>query len=199
MLCEKCQKNEANVSVNMMINGVSKSYHLCSECAEKQNIFQNHFEGNLLNNFLGKTIFSFPFDSANDFLTTRQKESKKCTFCGQTLEDFKKTGLFGCPQCYQEFRDVIEPILDEIHGSHWYTKEKINSVEEDKSNLNKNEMIEQNPKSDLQQSYEAELKKKKEQLKFFVQKEDYEQAAKLRDEIKAFTLETFENQQEEEE
>lgn len=199
MLCEKCQKNEANVSVNMMMNGVHKSYHLCSECAEKQNIFQNHFEGNLLNNFLGKTIFSFPFDSANDFLTTRQKESKKCTFCGQTLEDFKKTGLFGCPNCYQEFREVIEPILDEIHGSHWYSKDNEMREEKDKPGISKNETIEKNSKSELQQLYEAELKKKREKLKLLVQKEDYEQAAKLRDEIKAFTLEIFENQQEEEE
>ena len=32
-----------------------------------------------------------------------------------TQQDFKKTGRFGCPACYDAFSSVIEPILDNMH------------------------------------------------------------------------------------
>ena len=36
MLCEKCKQREATVHRQAIVNGVSHSEHLCSECAAKE-------------------------------------------------------------------------------------------------------------------------------------------------------------------
>lgn len=207
MLCEKCHKNEANISVSTMINGVAKNYHLCSACAEKENLFKKGFEDDLLNNFLGKTFFSFPFDTTIDSLNRDSRERARCSFCGQSLNDFKNTGLFGCPHCYQEFRNLIEPVLDEIHGSHLYLEgqnilerngPKDTSVNngQGEQDQGKKDQLQTEPKSDLELAYEKVLLEMKNQLKEYIKQEEYEKAAVQRDQIKEFTFEKYQEQQE---
>jgi protein arginine kinase activator len=41
--------------------------------------------------------------------------SVRCEQCGFTQSDFKKHGRFGCPACYETFKAVIEPMLDNLH------------------------------------------------------------------------------------
>jgi protein arginine kinase activator len=40
----------------------------------------------------------------------------RCERCGFTQNDFKKHGRFGCPQCYETFRGLVEPMLDNMHN-----------------------------------------------------------------------------------
>ncbi len=212
MLCEKCHKNEANISVSTMVNGVTRNYHLCSACAEKQNLFQNAFEDDLFNNFLGKTIFSFPFDATNNFFNQNSQEQIKCSFCGQSLNDFKQTGLFGCPHCYQEFRTLIEPILDEIHGSHIYLEKDMPAKNSDQTDIDDIQVKTNKAEADFEKdhpaeeqksaqkiAYETMLEKMKDQLKQYVSKEEYEKAAEQRDRIREFTFEKYLEQQEKKE
>lgn len=55
MKCQKCQRNEANVQMNVRVNGQSNKYYLCNSCytAEKKAIggMNMHFQS-----------FGFPFD-----------------------------------------------------------------------------------------------------------------------------------------
>ena len=39
----------------------------------------------------------------------------RCEQCGFTQADFKKHGRFGCPACYEAFKDVIGPMLGNMH------------------------------------------------------------------------------------
>ncbi len=45
MLCDKCKKNEANIRVSQVINGVKYEQNLCAECAGLDNIMPMMFNG----------------------------------------------------------------------------------------------------------------------------------------------------------
>lgn len=176
MLCEKCQKNEANISVKTMVNGVAENHHLCTECAQKQGLFQSGFgfEKFPMSNFLGKALFNFPFAALSNQPTTigtQIKKSIRCPGCGQDFTDLRKTGLFGCPECYTTFHEVIRSMLDQIHGGHVHdtTKNVVDKIEFEKSQ----------PLSEIEQ-LRSELQEK-------IQLEQYEEAALIRDKIKDLT------------
>lgn len=40
---------------------------------------------------------------------------EKCEHCGFTEADFKKTGRFGCSNCYQVFREGLDNLLEAMH------------------------------------------------------------------------------------
>lgn len=79
-----------------------------------------------------------------------------CPGCGTTLSEFEKNAVAGCPKCYDVFLSVIEPMVLKIHGSSEHIKAS------------------ETPDIDT-------LRRK---LKDAVEKEEYEKAAFLRDEIK---------------
>ena len=156
MKCQSCGKKEATVKYYENINGVKKELHFCSECASKLGFA--HFPD----------IFSPMFVSIPDYL---EEEELKCPICGYTLDDYTKTGLFGCPECYNTFSDNLDELFLKIHGKNRHVKiknKKISSKKENKNNITNEEKV-------------LELK---EQLKELINEEKYEEAAIIRDKIK---------------
>lgn len=43
-------------------------------------------------------------------------EGKHCPNCGASLEDFRRTGLFGCAQCYDVFREEVRSAVKKVQG-----------------------------------------------------------------------------------
>ena len=84
-----------------------------------------------------------------------------CSGCGLTFYRFQKVGLFGCPDCYRAFEPELDEIFRRIHGASRY-----NAAE----------------KSDG----ESPVRLAK-QLKMAVDREAYEEAAKLRDRLLTLT------------
>ena len=50
-------------------------------------------------------------------MTSNQNNLHVCPNCGTSLEDFKRTGLLGCGECYFVFREEILPAIQRIQGS----------------------------------------------------------------------------------
>ena len=148
MKCQSCGKKQATVKYYENINGIKKEFHLCTDCGNK--IGFTHFSEN----------FSPMFVSIPDFL---DNEILKCENCGYTLDDYTKTGLFGCAECYNTFNDSLDELFLKIHGKNRHVK--LNNVNK---KINKNNEIE-------------ELKK---QLQKSIKEERYEDAALIRDKIK---------------
>ncbi len=93
------------------------------------------------------------------------KETKKCPLCGSRWEDIRRRGKFGCSQCYQTFYEGAKSSLRQTHASSEHTG-KIPS------------------KSGAEVKAKRRLNELKAQLKDAVDKENYELAAKLHNEIK---------------
>ena len=181
MKCENCGKNEANVKYTQIINGEKKQMFLCEDCSEKLGIDSN-IHLNMPINF--SSFLSDFFDDVNAITPMPMIEKAiQCQKCGLTFDDFMNTGKFGCSNCYEEFENKIDPILKNIHGSNRHIGRLGNVIEGNdlsESSKNKNETSE-NTKKDEKAKYIDDLKR---DLKLAIKEERYEDAAKIRDEIK---------------
>ena len=158
MLCESCKKRNANLHYTKIINGKVEELHLCETCAiENQEFdFDKPFSIHKLFAGLFENIQHAPEEKINDI---------KCSNCGLTFSKFQKTGKFGCANCYEDFAEVLQPIIIGIHG-HNNHKGKIPKKT--------------SPNIILKKEVEELMLK----LEDAVKKEEFEKAAVIRDEIK---------------
>ena len=180
MLCENCGENEANVRYTQIVNGVKKEMKLCGKCADELGIGDMDFSMPInLSSFLS----DFFDDNEDNFLPnfTNVKELK-CDECGMRYNEFIDTGKFGCAKCYDIFTNKIDSILKNLHASnrHIGRKGKIVKPVLDKGYIKKEEI---NKKIEEKNQF-SKIDELKEDLKQAIKEERYEDAAKLRDEIK---------------
>ena len=191
MKCENCGKNEANVKYTQIINGEKKQMFLCEDCSEKLGIDTN-IHLNMPIDF--SSFLSDFFEDVNAITPMPMLEKElKCEKCGLTFDDFMSTGKFGCSNCFEEFAQRIDPILKNIHGSNRHIGRLGNIIEENKiSKGPENQFNNSNNTANKQGSNESQIKTEKEKqiedlksdLKLAIKEERYEDAAKIRDQIK---------------
>lgn len=97
---------------------------------------------------------------------------KSCTTCGMTLGRFRKSGLLGCPDCYERFEKQLDPLVVRAHAGG---SAHVGRVPKRSSDL-----------VDLQ-SLRRQLV---EELDRAVAAEQYERAAKLRDRLSGLSTKT---------
>lgn len=183
MLCQNCGENEANVRYTQIINGVKKEMALCEKCSRELGIGNMDFSMPInFSSFLGDF-----FDEEKEFLPSFMEQEKLiCEKCGMSYEDFINNGKFGCDNCYEIFSHKIDPILKNIHGGNRHigrgilTTAKSGNVGTNISRSKK----ESNVGAENVSNQDCKLDKLKQDLKQAIQEERYEDAAKLRDEIK---------------
>ena len=181
MLCQNCGKNEANVRYTQIINGVKKEIRLCDKCARELGI--GSFEFNMPINF-SSFLGDFFGESDVDMLPSFVKENhKQCKTCGESYDEFIKTGLLGCPDCYDIFEDRLDPILKKLQGNTKHLGRGLKgSSKKIENNINNNTEIKKEDK--IEDKNTIKLNKLNEDLKQAIKEERYEDAAKIRDEIK---------------
>lgn len=105
MLCEKCKKNEACYHSTLIVNGNSKSTHLCADCAKKEGVMKdnsNKFFKNFFKDF--NDSFNFDFDKLDNLF---------CPTCNMNFGDFKANDFLGCPDCFDFFKEDFEDLKDD--------------------------------------------------------------------------------------
>ena len=149
MLCSKCHMKEATVYYKQNINGEIKEYALCSDCA-------------------AQTELGFsPINVFSSVLTSRRprEASKRCTLCGSTFDEIKRSGKAGCAECYSVFAEELAPMIAGIHGSAQHKARGVSTTQN----------TDRKP---------SELDALRSELRSAVEAENYERAAELRDMIK---------------
>ena len=170
MLCDECKKNKATVHLTEIVNEQITKLNLCEVCAkEKGSDVEQHFG---IADLLAALSDVEPQSAAHGGAPGQSAVSSKakCARCGMNYDDFKKVGRLGCSQCYQAFKNSLTPLLKRIHGSTQHIGKT------PAPHLLK----EQKVSSQIQQELEAV----KEELAKAVKKEEFEEAASLRDKIK---------------
>ena len=116
-----------------------------------------------LNGFTG--IFNgFPFSEVLRSMS-RAGGGKRCPSCGASLDEIVESGRIGCAECYHTFGQELMPTIQNIHG--------------------KASHVGKHPKSTQKERPAAAfLEQLKNDMHNAVSKEDFEAAAKLRDEIR---------------
>ncbi len=101
MLCQNCKKREATVNHIQTINGATCAVHLCALCA---NELFGEFEESFLNG-VQAGLFDDGFFG-----------EKVCPACGLHFSEYRRTGLLGCPSCYDVFNEELLPYITRIQG-----------------------------------------------------------------------------------
>ncbi len=161
MNCERCQASPAVVHITEFKDNKKRAINLCEKCAREIQSGGFGFLPQLnLHNFMAG-LFS---NHAAPF-TSLTETDKKCSTCGFSEGQFTASGLLGCGDCYGHFADRLNPICRRIHGTTRHTG-KIPKRTGVKVKLSK------------------EIENLKLKLKESIDREEFENAAVLRDEIK---------------
>jgi protein arginine kinase activator len=158
MVCELCKQTQATVHLTEIVNDQMSELHLCETCANQKGAqVESHFGlADLLSGLADYSKSQEPEETT----------SKPCPTCGMTYEDFRKVGRLGCADCYTTFRRSLGNLLKRIHGSPLHVgKSPVRLLKPSK--VAKSELL--------------DLKRKLERA---ITNEAFEEAAKLRDQIR---------------
>ena len=187
MLCENCGKNEANVRYTENINGNVRELHLCEECSRKLGIEEMNFNMPIdFSDFLSGFMDSFMEPEFMPMLNGIR--NTKCKTCGTIFDDILNTGMLGCGDCYNIFEDRLDPIIKKVQGANRHVgrlaKEIDNKKNGKKESENKEKIKEKNTDIKNIEQNQEKIEELQRKLKEAIKEERYEDAAKIRDEIK---------------
>jgi protein arginine kinase activator len=154
--CQNCQQNPATFHLTDIVNGNKKETHLCQACAEQKQLLHKQ-EQNLsaiLQTVIGPHIGALTDDLAR--LT--------CPECGIKYMEFKAEGRLGCPHDYQVFHTALEPLLQRIHRATRHAGKK--------------------PRRRARAGWQTEIVTLRQRLREAVNCENFEEAARLRDQLR---------------
>ena len=163
MLCQRCYKKTATVGITQIVNNEQKELHLCESCAQEMGFEQA--VSNLPQIFTGLMMEILKFKEKENQLPVRHAESGRCPVCGSSWSDFKRTGLFGCDNCYLTFKNKVKDVLISIQGTAKH--------------------IGQRPQKAGRIDSEENLTFLEHALQDAVAKEEFEKAAEYRDRIRS--------------
>ncbi|MBU1042832.1 MAG: UvrB/UvrC motif-containing protein [Candidatus Omnitrophica bacterium] len=157
MKCQLCGK-AATVHLTEIINEKMSELHLCEDCAKDKGIAGLGQPFGLQDLLAGLVDFgsTVPAD---------KKTALQCSNCKMSYDDFRKSGRLGCSQCYEVFKESLSPLLKKVHGSLQH--------------IGKGPSIDGDGFDAKKQLQELHLK-----LQNAIHDEAFEEAARLRDEIK---------------
>jgi len=167
MLCDNCKKNEATIHIKKLMNGDKQEYSLCEACANELNEmnFVDISSIGLNNTFTVQDLLGGIIDYVNQSSQSSAVNIPTCKTCGMSYTEFKKTGLMGCSECYESFKDSLIPIIKRVQGNI----EHVGKIPK---------------KSGKEIMGKKLLLKLKEELSKAINSEEYERAAEIRDEIR---------------
>ena len=170
MKCTHCNEREANTHIKRIINGKREEMHLCSECAKELGVMDDFsFEPFSMDSFFGNLL------GAGAAALNSLAGIDRCTYCGSSFNDVVNSGQVGCAHCYDKFDDMLAPSIEKLHGRAKHIGKSVTYTEEPEA---ENEAKTQAEPID-------EAKKLRADLKLAVQEQRFEDAAVIRDKIKA--------------
>tara|TARA_B110000305_G_C19400180_1_gene619711 strand:- start:474 stop:1016 length:543 start_codon:yes stop_codon:yes gene_type:complete len=170
MNCDVCQTEKATVFFSQMADGKLQKVNLCKGCADDKGVTDptGFALADMLEGMGEETTPEAEF--APDELI--------CDSCGFSQTDFKKTGRFGCADCYHVFEEGFEGLLEAMHKHTQHTGKSPAAFPDPPAAP---ESID--PEAPMEASPLDELSELKQALSKSVEDEDYEEAARLRDAI----------------
>ncbi|MHC5079605.1 MAG: UvrB/UvrC motif-containing protein [Planctomycetota bacterium] len=156
MICQICGKEVATVHLTELEQGKQKELHFCEGCAQKKGVVQ---KAPSLQEVLGGMI-------QQQIKALGEEGMARCPFCGIRFGEFRAKGRLGCPNDYDVFQKNLAPLIEKLQGGATQHRGRIPS------------------ELSADVAREIHLRELKLSLEDFVKKEDYEAAARVRDEIK---------------
>ncbi|MEO0083652.1 MAG: UvrB/UvrC motif-containing protein [candidate division WOR-3 bacterium] len=153
--CSICQQADAVMVITTIDkDGKTTELALCQECAAKRGVGE---------------IKKIKLSVQEILAELQEKVSEDdyqliCNSCGMSYADFRKSGRLGCENCYSAFASKLELVIKRIHNATQHVGKTVTDSRKKITEL-------------------FEIKKLRVRLQNAIAKEDYEQAAKIRDAI----------------
>jgi protein arginine kinase activator len=168
MVCEECGR-PATVHVTTIAGGQRQDHHLCENCAREKGELeflpdpQKALETWIasLAGLAGQAQATVGSEVAIDL---------SCPHCGQTFHEFAQTSQLGCEHCYKALATGLAPVIAHVQGTAPYHG-KLPSKLEGAVRRQK------------------DIRRLREALERHVAGEEYEEAAQVRDQLRALERE----------
>lgn len=156
--CQHCNKPKT-VHVTEIKHGKKIEKHLCKDCP-------------LVNDGLAAKSHQPINELLSNFVLAHsglgKQQNKTCDVCGMTWSKFKQSGLLGCENDYRLFEEELTPLLKRAHEGATHHIGKVPARRGEEGAVRKRKPSVSRLRRDLAKAVEAE---------------DYETAAKIRDQI----------------
>ena len=153
--CRRCAK-PATLHITEIRDGIAGVIHLCETCAREYLEKSPDGDGPASGTDLASKL--------EELMAESEGSPAICPNCGISFNEFRESGRFGCPHDYTEFLTELLPLLENIH--------------EDSRHIGKR------PRSMVIGTQEqGKLIQLRNDQRLAIETEDYEAAARLRDEI----------------
>jgi protein arginine kinase activator len=162
MLCDHCGERDAVIHLTHIENNEMNSFHLCETCAAEKGIDPETEEG------VNAPLAAFLAQMGGEESDTAAAEEGECPYCGLSLDGFKKTGRLGCSQCYVAFEAHLKNLMRRLHAGTQHVGK-----------------VYLPPHDSTDTSREERLSGLRRRLTRAVDSEDFERAAKIRDQIRS--------------
>jgi protein arginine kinase activator len=161
MNCQRCPKQATVHITEVLGEDRFEEAHLCEACAKKY-LYEPQ----------QKKPAAPPEEAEAPEGLEAAASGNRCPECGITFVEFRNHGRFGCPHDYDAFKSDLLPLLESVHGDVRHAGKTPRRA----------------PRAKTAQ---AELTQLRQRLQTLVTEEKYEEAARVRDQIKQ--LEEMEN------
>ncbi len=154
-VCQRCNEAKATVHITDTVPQ-KREQHLCEACAEKEGVIvkPHHTTNEILQQFIKQKAGVSVSDDAT------------CPKCGLTFREFQLNGQLGCPNDYDAFKALLAPLIERAHMGATHHVGKVPAAA--------------GPAAQKQ----AGLFRLRRALEEAIEKENYERAARVRDQIR---------------
>jgi protein arginine kinase activator len=157
MKCQNCHNAATMHITEVLPEERFEDHHLCEKCAQDYLLNQQPQKTATAKSGLSEAVGESDESSALN--------QHECPLCGIKFMEFRNSGRLGCPNDYQEFREELTPLLESIHGETRHCGKTPRRLPQNKQT-------------------QSELIQLRNRLKQAITREDYEEAARLRDRIR---------------
>ena len=160
MQCSICKEKPATVHLTQIVGEKMQKLDLCEECAKAKGV--NDPAGFALADLM------LGLGASQEIEQAAGGAELRCSRCGFTQADFKKSGRLGCPECYKTFSEGLGGLLKTMHKGTRHVGKAPETQRASTENADR-------------------LKALQKKLEKAIEAENFEEAAQLRDEIRQMT------------
>jgi len=158
MKCEICGLKDAVIHIRQIQKDLVRELHICEECAQEKGLIREEESELPIANLLSGLLEGKDMTGAGDV-------KEVCPRCGMKASDFRKQGKLGCAECFSAFQKDVKAIVSQMAARPHHAGRLPRTFEQQSAAAVANDTL-------------------REELREAVEREDYEEAARLRDRIR---------------
>jgi protein arginine kinase activator len=158
MKCEICGLKDAVIHIRQIQKDLVHELHVCEECAQEKGLTREEDSELPIANLLSGLLEGKDISGGNE-------GKEVCPTCGMKASEFRKQGKLGCRDCVTAFERDVRAIVSQMAARPRHTGKLPRTLV-------------------VEHAAEVQGEEIREELRQAVEREDYEQAARLRDRLR---------------